>query len=88
MHYVVMVRTLPTSGPVITPLAVTVHFGADTMHVQLADGREISVPLEWFPTLRDATEAQRENWRLIGQGVGIHWEDLDEDISVAGLLAC
>jgi hypothetical protein len=43
---------------------------------------------EWFPTLRDATATQRNNWRLIGRGVGIHWEDLDEDISVAGLLAC
>jgi len=58
------------------------------MHIQLADGREISVPLEWFPTLRDATEAQRDNWRLIGRGVGIRWEDLDEDISVESLLAC
>ena len=88
MFSVVMVRTLPTSGPVITPLAVTVHFGADMMHVHLADGREIGVPLEWFPTLRDATEAQRDNWRLIGRGVGIRWEDLDEDISVESLLAC
>ena len=83
-----MVRTLPTPGPVITPLAVTIHFGADMMYVQLTDGREISVPLEWFPTLRDATEAQRDNWRLIGRGVGIRWEDLDEDISVESLLAC
>jgi len=57
------------------------------LRIELADGREISVPLEWFPSLRDATEAQRSNWRLIGRGVGIHWEDLDEDISVAGLLA-
>jgi hypothetical protein len=85
---VVMVRTLPTSGPVINPLAVTVHFGADMVHVQLADGGEISVPLEWFPTLRGATEAQRDNWRLLGRGVGIRWEDLDEDISVESLLAC
>jgi hypothetical protein len=58
------------------------------LQIQLTDGREISVPLEWFPTLRGATETQRNNWRLIGRGVGIHWEDLDEDISVAGLLAC
>ncbi len=55
--------------------------------VQLTDGREIGVPLEWFPRLRAATPAQRGNWRLIGQGVGIHWDDLDEDLSVAGLLA-
>jgi len=58
------------------------------LHVQLLDGREISVPLEWFPKLRDATEKQKANWRLIGKGVGIHWEDMDEDLSVAGLLEC
>ncbi len=42
--------------------------------------------MEWFPVLRDSTEAQRMNWRLIGNGVGIHWEELDEDLSIAGLL--
>jgi hypothetical protein len=52
----------------------------------LADGRELAVPLEWFPRLRDATPEQRSNWRLIGRGQGIHWADVDEDISVAGLL--
>ncbi|MDP3061834.1 MAG: DUF2442 domain-containing protein [Chloroflexota bacterium] len=67
-------------------LAALVWFDADMMHVRLADGREISVPVEWFPTLREAKVAQRNNWRLIGNGVGIHWEDLDEDISVAALL--
>lgn len=67
-------------------LATNVRFDADIMCVQLFDGREISVPLEWFPTLRDATDEQRNNWRLIGKGVGIHWEDLDEDLSVEGLL--
>jgi len=56
------------------------------MHVRMSDGRVVSVPLEWFPRLRDATDEQRANWRLIGKGVGIHWEDLDEDVSVAGLL--
>jgi len=79
--------TLVVTRPVVTALAVGVRFDDEILHVQLTDGREISVPLEWFPTLRDATEAQRSNWRLIGRGVGIHWEDLDEDISVAGLLA-
>ena len=69
------------------PLAVSVVFGQHQLSVGLADGRVITAPLEWFPTLRDATPAQRENWRLIGGGVGIHWEDLDEDISVEGLLA-
>jgi len=67
-------------------LATDVHFEADNMSVQLSDGRVISVPLEWFPALRKATAKQRNKWRLIGKGVGIHWEDLDEDISVEGLL--
>ena len=70
----------------ITVFATDVRFDEDMLHVQLLDGREISVPLEWFPKLRDATEEQRANWRLIGKGVGIHWKDLDEDLSVAGLL--
>jgi len=69
------------------PLAVSVVFGQHQLSVELADGRVITAPLEWFPSLRDATAAQRANWRLIGGGVGIHWEDLDEDISVEGLLA-
>jgi hypothetical protein len=63
-----------------------VRFSADTLHVRLLDGREISVPIEWFPRLRDASVAERKKWRLIGKGVGIHWETLDEDISVAALL--
>jgi hypothetical protein len=67
-------------------MAVEVWFDSHMMHVLLLDGREISVPLEWFPKLRDASEEHRKKWRLIGKGVGIHWEDLDEDISVAGLL--
>jgi len=67
-------------------MAVEVWFDADMMHVRLLDGREISVPVEWFPRLRDAGEEQRKRWRLIGKGVGIHWEDIDEDISVASLL--
>ena len=72
----------------ITVFATNVWFDDDMLHVQLLDGREISVPLEWFPKLRDATEKQKANWRLIGKGVGIHWEDMDEDLSVAGLLEC
>ena len=70
----------------VTILATSVRFEAESMHVQLSDGREIATPLEWFPTLRNATSEQRNNWRLIGKGVGIHWEDLDEDLSVEGLL--
>lgn len=66
--------------------AKDVRFDKDKMHVFLSDGREICVPLEWFPSLRDAKVSQRKKWRLIGGGVGIHWEALDEDISVVGLL--
>ena len=67
-------------------LARSVAFSRDTMRVVLADGREICVPLEWFPKLRGAKESQRKKWRLIGGGVGIHWEDIDEDVSVSALL--
>lgn len=56
------------------------------MMVRLVDGREIAVPIDWFPRLRDASDNERNNWRLIGGGEGIHWEDIDEDILVEGLL--
>jgi hypothetical protein len=68
-------------------LAESVSFDEHTLVVQLSDGRAIATPLEWFPRLRNATDRQRANWRLIGDGVGIHWPDVDEDISVEGLLA-
>ena len=67
-------------------LAMDVRFDEEMMHVLLNDGREISIPLEWVPKLRNATKKQREKWRLIGGGVGIHWQDLDEDLSVTGML--
>jgi hypothetical protein len=73
--------------PTIEPLATSVSFTKDSLCVALADGREVVVPLEWFPTLRDATDQQRQDWRLIGRGVGVHWEQIDEDISVESLLA-
>lgn len=66
--------------------AVSVEFDGAAMRVFLADGRELSVPLEWLPRLRDATPEQRRNWRLIGRGEGVHWPDIDEDVSVNGLL--
>ena len=66
--------------------ARSVEFGADSLIVQLDDGRSLHVPLEWFPRLRDASAADRANWRLIGRGVGIRWEALDEDVSVHALL--
>jgi len=67
-------------------MANQVWFDSDMMHVRLLDGREINVPIEWFPRLRNASEEQRKKWRLIGKGVGLHWDDIDEDISVAALL--
>ena len=67
--------------------AVDVSFTDDELVVTLADARRVSAPLEWFPRLLAATPAQRANWRLIGRGVGIHWDDVDEDISVRSLLA-
>ncbi len=66
--------------------ATHVYFDAERIHVRLTDGREISAPLDWFPRLLHATDEQRRQWELIGRGVGIHWEGIDEDISVAGLL--
>ena len=71
----------------LTPNAITVTVTKDTLSVDLSDGRTISVPLAWFPRLIHATQEERDNWRLIGHGEGIHWEDIDEDISVEGLLA-
>ncbi|MBA3714407.1 MAG: DUF2442 domain-containing protein [Pyrinomonadaceae bacterium] len=58
----------------------------DMLSVRLMDGRTISVPLVWYPRLLNATEAQRKNWRIIGGGYGIRWEDVDEDLSTEGLL--
>jgi hypothetical protein len=63
-----------------------VEFGPDTFAVHLVDGRSLSVPLEWFSLLRDATPERRAHWEMIGPGIGIYWPDLDEDLSVAGLL--
>ena len=73
-------------GSPITVFATGVRFDEKMLHVQLSDGREISAPLDWYPKLRNATEDQRAHWSLIGKGIGIHWSDLDEDLSVAGLL--
>ena len=59
----------------------------ESLVVELTDGRTIAVPLAWYPRLLHANEAERGNWRLIGSGEGIHWPDLDEDISVEGIVA-
>lgn len=72
-----------TAEPVVVDLSST----ADSLTVELADGRTLTVPLAWYPRLLHATAEERANWRPIGRGRGIHWEDLDEDISVDGLIA-
>lgn len=69
------------------PLARQVTVAGGMLTVQLNDGRVISVPIEWYPRLSHGTDKERGNWRLIGRGDGIHWPDLDEDISIEGLLA-
>ena len=68
-------------------VAQGVTTGDEALIVDLADARTIAVPLAWFPRLAHGTLSERANWRLIGGGVGIHWPDLDEDISVESLLA-
>lgn len=67
-------------------IATNVQCDEFSLRVTLMDGREISVPLEWFPRLRNANQQQKNNWRFIGRGIGIHWEDIDEDILVNTLL--
>jgi hypothetical protein len=66
--------------------AINIAFENSKMIVFLEDGRELAIPLEWFPRLRKATQEQLNKWRLIGKGEGIHWEEIDEDISVENLL--
>ncbi len=77
---------MPTSAVKYDATAVDVRVTDDRIIVILADGRELAAPLAWFPRLLQATHEQRRNWRLIGSGHGIHWPDVDEDISVASLL--
>ena len=68
-------------------LATRVEVSEDTLSVDLADGRTIAAPLAWYPRLAHATAEERGSWRLIGGGRGVHWPEIDEDISVANLLA-
>ena len=69
------------------PEAEDVSVTEDTLKAELSDGRTISVPLAWYPRLVHATQRERDNWELIGTGQGIRWPDLDEDLSVEGLIA-
>ncbi len=68
------------------PRAQRVIVTDDSLTVDLVDGRTVSVPLAWYPRLSHGTPSERDNWRLIGQGEGVHWPDLDEDISIEDLL--
>ncbi len=77
------ILTLEVTVPVMH--AVTVS--SETLTAELSDGRTLTVPLDWFPRLIHATPAERSNWRLIGRGAGVHWPDLDEDISIEALIA-
>lgn len=77
---------MTTSEPSVDPRATDVKITEDELSVALADGRRVIVPLAWFPRLLHASSEQRSNWRLLGDGEGIHWPDVDEDLSVAGLL--
>lgn len=77
------ISTIEMHVPEATGLEIT----DAALSVELVDGRSVSVPLLWYPRLAHATPGERRNWRLIGRGEGIHWPDLDEDISVANLLA-
>ena len=77
---------MPTSAITLDATAIDVAVTDERLIVTLADGRELSAPLAWFPRLSEATAEQRQKWRLIGRGHGIHWPEVDEDISVASLL--
>lgn len=75
-----------STADVSAPTATSVSIGDDSLTVELSDGRTISVPLAWYPRLLHGTPEERSRWRLLGQGQGLHWADLDEDIRVQNLL--
>jgi phosphosulfolactate phosphohydrolase-like enzyme len=78
---------MPTSVASSEAVVIDVSCSKDALTVVLDDGRTVSVPLVWFPRLLNATDKQRKEWEFIGGGIGIHWEEIDEDISVASLLS-
>ena len=84
---VVPVNCSPNPPNVLAALATGVEVSDDTLAVELADGRTIAVPLAWYPRLAHATAEERNAWRLIAGGRGIHWEAIDEDVSVSNLLS-
>jgi hypothetical protein len=76
-----------TSKPKAGERVLGVHFTDELLIVDLADGRTVSVPLAWYPRLLNASPEQRNHWQIAGAGFGIHWPEIDEDLSVQGLLA-
>jgi hypothetical protein len=68
------------------PQAINIEYTDSLLIVELADGRSISAPLVWFPRLSKASQEQLDNWQILGDGEGVHWPDVDEDLSVEGLL--
>lgn len=76
--------TLTTEQKAI--FATDVWFADSKLYVRLTDGREIGIPIDWYPRLRDASDDERADWRFIGRGQGIHWEAIDEDLSVVSFL--
>lgn len=78
--------SISTAGASLDPIATAVEVDDAQLRLTLDDGRELAVPVAWFPRLRDATAEQRRHWRLVGRGQGIHWPELDEDVSVRALL--
>ncbi len=76
-----------SANEISKPVAMTVDVTDDTISVELSDGRNISAPLTWYPRLEHATSKERKNWELLGSGSGIHWPEVDEDISVESLVA-
>ena len=77
---------MTSSAPDVDPRAIGVEVSEDELTVVLADGRRIAVPLAWFPRLLSATAEERSKFEILGGGVGIHWPEIDEDLSIEGLL--
>ena len=77
---------MSTSAVEVHPLAQNVEFTDDDLVVSLVDGRKVVVPLVWFPRLANATKSQLKHFEILGNGEGIHWPEIDEDLSIAGLL--
>ena len=79
-------KKLNTLAVKLDPHAVDISVDGTALHFILADGREFSTPLEWFPRLRDPSPAQHSVWRLIEKGIGVHWPKIDEDIAISTLI--